>query len=97
VLHTLSLHDALPIFGMARNRIAAMLAAEAGLMTAVGCLVGFALGAAIAMILVYQVNPVSFHWRMDITWPFGLLATGALVVVGIRSEEHTSELQSREK
>ncbi len=69
--------------GMARSRIAAMLAAEAGLMTAIGCVVGFALGAAIAMILVFEVNPVSFHWRMDISWPIALLATGALALVGI--------------
>lgn len=69
--------------GMARRHIVAMLAAEAGLMTAIGCLLGLALGAAIAMILVFQVNPVSFHWRMDITWPFTLLATGALALVGI--------------
>lgn len=69
--------------GMARRRIAGMLAAEAGLMVAIGCMVGFGLGAAIALILVFQVNPVSFHWRMDITWPIGLLMAGALVLVGI--------------
>ncbi|MCO5118572.1 MAG: FtsX-like permease family protein [Burkholderiaceae bacterium] len=69
--------------GMARRRIAGMLAAEAGSMVAIGCLIGFVLGAAIAFILVFQVNPVSFHWRMDITWPFGLLTAGGLALVGI--------------
>ncbi len=69
--------------GMARRRIAGMLATEAALMVAIGCAIGFGLGAAIAFILVFEVNPVSFHWRMDITWPVGLLAAGALALVGI--------------
>jgi putative ABC transport system permease protein len=69
--------------GLERGRIATMLAAEAGAMVAIGCLVGCALGAAIALILVFEVNPVSFHWRMDITWPLGLFACGALALVAI--------------
>lgn len=69
--------------GLERGRIAGMLAAEAGAMVALGCLVGCVLGAAVAAILVFEVNPVSFHWRMDITWPLGLMAVGVVVLVGI--------------
>jgi putative ABC transport system permease protein len=38
-------------------------------------------GAAIAAILVFQINPQSFHWTMNWSVPWGLLlATGSTLV-----------------
>ena len=71
--------------GVTRAQVARIFAAEAAAMVAVGVAWGAALGAAIAMVLIHRVNPQSFHWTMDTTWPTGLLATtaAALVVTGI--------------
>jgi putative ABC transport system permease protein len=46
----------------------------------VGC--GFALGLIISLILVYVVNPQSFHWTMQLHMPWPLLASVAAVLVG---------------
>jgi putative ABC transport system permease protein len=67
--------------GLTRPQIARMLAAEGAITVAVGCVVGLALGAALALVLIERVNPVSFHWRMDVVWPVGLLAASAAALV----------------
>lgn len=69
--------------GMSTRQIARLFMSEAAVLTSLGCLLGLALGAAFAMILVYRVNPVSFHWRMDIVWPVGPLVVGAASLTGI--------------
>ena len=68
--------------GVARGQILAMLALEGALLAGVGVLAGLALGAAIGAVLVFVVNPQSFHWTMQWHVPGGLLAGVALGLVG---------------
>jgi putative ABC transport system permease protein len=67
--------------GMMRKQIFAMLAAEGGLLTALGIVWGFMLGWGISLILVFIVNPQSFHWTMQLHLPWGWLLTIAIVML----------------
>lgn len=60
--------------GMSRGQIAALLALEGALLSALGCLAGLLLGLLIAWVLIHVITPQSFHWRMDPSPPWGLLA-----------------------
>jgi putative ABC transport system permease protein len=68
--------------GVTRRQILGMLAAEGGLLTLIGIVVGFVLGWCISLILVFVVNPQSFHWTMEMHMPWGLLVAvaGSLLV-----------------
>ena len=65
--------------GVTRREIGAMLAAEGGLLAALGAAAGLAAGAAMSLVLVYVVNRQSFNWSMELHVPWGLL--GFLVLV----------------
>ncbi len=68
--------------GVLRRQILAMLAVEGGLLTLLGILVGFLLGTAISLILVFVVNPQSFHWTMQLHMPWDMLfSVAALLLV----------------
>jgi putative ABC transport system permease protein len=67
--------------GVTRRQILAILAAEGGLLTALGIAVGFILGWAISLILVFVVNPQSFHWSMSMHIPWSALGTVAAVML----------------
>jgi putative ABC transport system permease protein len=67
--------------GVTRRQILAILAAEGGLLTALGIAVGFVLGASISLVLVFIVNPQSFHWTMQLHVPWESLAGVALVLL----------------
>ncbi|MFC7514382.1 FtsX-like permease family protein [Herbaspirillum sp. GCM10030257] len=67
--------------GVLRRQILAMLAAEGTLLTLLGIVVGFILGGAISLILVFVVNPQSFHWSMRLHMPWALLASVAAVLL----------------
>ncbi|MGF6754252.1 FtsX-like permease family protein [Paraburkholderia sp. GAS42] len=67
--------------GVTRGQILALLAAEGGLLTALGIAMGCALGFAISLILVFVVNPQSFHWSMSLHIPWALLSVIALVML----------------
>lgn len=68
--------------GVMRRQILAMLAIEGGLLTLLGIVVGFLLGSAISLILVFVVNPQSFHWSMQLHMPWGMLfPVAALLLV----------------
>ncbi|HEU5283875.1 MAG TPA: FtsX-like permease family protein [Burkholderiales bacterium] len=69
--------------GMTRAQIAAMLTFEGVLTSAVGLLVGCALGALMSLVLIYVVNPQSFHWSMELRLPWATLATFCLVMLGL--------------
>jgi putative ABC transport system permease protein len=71
--------------GVTRGQIAAMLAAEGGLLAALGALAGLAAGGAISLILVHVVNRQSFHWSMGIHPPFAFLflLTATLISLAI--------------
>ncbi|MEW5864734.1 MAG: FtsX-like permease family protein [Pseudomonadota bacterium] len=62
--------------GMSRAQIGEMLAAEGGLLAALGVVAGLAIGAAMSLVLVFVVNRQSFGWGMDLAPPWALL--GAL-------------------
>jgi putative ABC transport system permease protein len=66
--------------GVTRRQILGILAAEGSLLTAIGIAAGFGLGWLISLILVFIVNPQSFHWSMQLHLPWRLLATTALAL-----------------
>ncbi|REG49718.1 putative ABC transport system permease protein [Paraburkholderia sp. BL6669N2] len=67
--------------GVTRSQVLAILALEGGMLTACGIALGFVLGFAISLILVFVVNPQSFHWSMSLHVPWIALATVALVML----------------
>ena len=67
--------------GVTRGQVLGILAVEGGALTTLGVLTGFALGLAISLILVYVVNPQSFHWTMQLHLPWPLLGLVAAVLV----------------
>ncbi len=71
--------------GMTRRQILGMLAAEGGLLTALGISLGFAIGWCISLILVFIVNPQSFHWTMQLHLPWKGLMTVALALLVLAS------------
>ena len=67
--------------GVTRGQILKMLAIEGGALTLLGVVCGFVLGLVISLILVFVVNPQSFHWTMQLHMPWPLLASVAAVLV----------------
>ena len=68
--------------GLTRGQVLRVVAGEGLAWTAIGAVAGLALGLAVSMVLVFVVNPQSFHWTMDLTVPWlRLLALCAAVVV----------------
>ena len=67
--------------GITRRQVLAILATEGGLLTAAGIVVGFVLGWCISLILVFIVNPQSFHWTMQLHVPWPLLAGVATLLL----------------
>jgi putative ABC transport system permease protein len=67
--------------GVSRFQILSMLAVEGGMLTGLGVAVGFGLGWAISLILVFVVNPQSFHWTMALHIPWLPLAIVAAVLL----------------
>jgi putative ABC transport system permease protein len=67
--------------GVTRTQVLAILALEGGMLTACGIAMGFVLGFAISLILVFVVNPQSFHWSMSLHVPWTVLGTVALVML----------------
>ena len=69
--------------GMMRRQIFHMLAVEGGLLTVLGVTLGFVVGWSISLILVFIVNPQSFHWTMQLHLPWGWLAFVAVAMVAL--------------
>lgn len=67
--------------GMTRRQILAMLAVEGALLTTLGTTLGFMLGGCISLILVFIVNPQSFHWTMQLSVPWKELLAVALALM----------------
>ncbi|WP_343733055.1 ABC transporter permease [Duganella sp.] len=63
--------------GVTRRQVLAILAIEGGALTALGIATGFVLGWVISLILVFVVNPQSFHWTMQLHLPWPLLGAVA--------------------
>ncbi|MDL2355153.1 MAG: FtsX-like permease family protein [Pseudomonadota bacterium] len=67
--------------GVTRAQVLRILALEGGALTALGVACGFVLGLLISLILVFVVNPQSFHWTMQLHLPWGLLASVATLLL----------------
>lgn len=70
--------------GLTRRQILTVVAGEGAAWTLIGALAGLGLGLAVSGVLVYVVNPQSFHWTMDLMVPWqrlGLLCA-AVVLAG---------------
>ncbi|MDQ1921253.1 FtsX-like permease family protein [Massilia pseudoviolaceinigra] len=67
--------------GVTRGQVLRILALEGGALTALGVACGFALGFIISVILVYVVNPQSFHWSMQLHVPWTLVGAVAAVLL----------------
>ncbi|WP_432383653.1 ABC transporter permease [Duganella sp. P38] len=63
--------------GVTRRQVLSILAIEGGALTGLGIATGFVLGWVISLILVFVVNPQSFHWTMQLHMPWRLLASVA--------------------
>jgi putative ABC transport system permease protein len=67
--------------GMTRGQVAAMLGAEGALTSTLGVALGFGFGWVISVILVHVINRQSFHWSMDMHFPWGgLAALGCMLI-----------------
>ena len=67
--------------GVTRGQILRILALEGGALSALGVACGFGLGLLISLILVFVVNPQSFHWTMQLHMPWGLLGSVACALL----------------
>lgn len=67
--------------GFTRRQIHRMLIAEGGLLTGFGIGIGFVLGMAISLILVFVINPQSFRWTMQLHLPWSWLAIMAFAML----------------
>jgi putative ABC transport system permease protein len=67
--------------GVTRGQILGILAIEGGSLTALGILTGLLLGWFISLILVHVVNPQSFHWSMQMHYPWLLLGSVAAALL----------------
>ena len=68
--------------GLGKWQIHRMLTLEGGLLAGFGVITGFILGTGISLILIFIVNPQSFHWTMQLHLPWGWLILMALAVLG---------------
>jgi putative ABC transport system permease protein len=71
--------------GLTRRDLLALVAGEAAVWLAAGTLVGALLGLAVSAVLVFVINPQSFHWSMDLSLPLPRLAAlcAAVMLTGI--------------
>ena len=69
--------------GMTRRQVGAMLASEGLILSAIGLVVGLALGTLISVVLIHVVNRQSFHWGMELSLPWGNAALAALIVLAL--------------
>jgi putative ABC transport system permease protein len=60
--------------GLTRAQIVGVVAGEGAAWSAVGALLGLLLGLAVSVVLVFVVNPQSFHWTMELRLPTARLA-----------------------
>jgi putative ABC transport system permease protein len=60
--------------GLARRDVLRLLALEGATTGALGALIGLAAGAAVSAVLVHVVNRQSFHWDIELHWPWAALA-----------------------
>ena len=71
--------------GFTRAGVLRLLAMEAAVLCGVGAVAGLALGLGLSAVLVFVVNPQSFHWSMDMSLPLPQLAglVAAVFIAGV--------------
>jgi putative ABC transport system permease protein len=71
--------------GLTKGQVQRLIIAETALWTSAGVVVGLLLGAAISAVLVFVVNPQSFHWTMDwvLPWLRLLLLSASVLVAAV--------------
>ena len=79
--------------GLSRRELLRLLCIEASLTGGAGALAGLALGLGLSVVLVYVVNPQSFHWSMEMHLPLARLA--ALVGLAFAAAVGASLLAGR--
>jgi putative ABC transport system permease protein len=79
--------------GLSKRELMRLLLVEAGLTGGAGALAGLVLGLALSAVLVYVVNPQSFHWSMEMHLPLARLA--ALVGLAFAAAVGASLLAGR--
>lgn len=67
--------------GLTRGQVLRLVTLETGCWLAAGIVVGLGLGMAISAVLVFVVNPQSFHWTMDLKLPLPQVAALAAGVM----------------
>ncbi len=67
--------------GVTRRQILTLLATEGGCLTLLGIGLGGVLGFAVSLILVFVINPQSFHWTMSLHIPWPMLGAVALTML----------------
>ncbi len=67
--------------GISRRQVLAMIAGEGLLLVGLAIIAGFVLGWLISLVLVFVVNPQSFHWTMQLHLPWPLLAIVATALL----------------
>ena len=67
--------------GLTRRQILTVVALEGAAWTLLGALAGLGLGLVVSSVLVFVVNPQSFHWTMDLMLPWLKLLGLCLAVV----------------
>lgn len=67
--------------GLTRGELTCMLTLEGAGLAALAALLGLALGAVLAGVLVFVINPQSFGWSMDFHVPAGQLAVFAAALI----------------
>src|SRR6202171_6677373 len=73
----------LRFLGLRRREVLRLLAVEGAATGALGALIGLVAGAAISLVLVHVVNRQSFHWRLEVHWPFAALAALIAALVAL--------------
>ncbi|MDZ7813366.1 MAG: ABC transporter permease [Ideonella sp.] len=73
--------------GFTRAGVLRLLALESALLCGVGCIAGLGLGLGLSAVLIWVVNPQSFHWSMDMSlpWPRLLMLLGLVFAAGVLS------------
>lgn len=80
--------------GLSRRQLMRLLFIEASLSGGAGALAGLALGLGLSVVLVYVVNPQSFHWSMEMHLP--LVRLTALVGLAFAAAVGASLLAGRQ-
>jgi putative ABC transport system permease protein len=79
--------------GFSQAELRRLLWLEAGLLAAVGAAAGLVLGLALSAVLVFVVNPQSFHWTMEMHLP--LKSLSALVLLALLASTGAAALAGR--